>query len=213
MTIVNTNGLVLLGPGSEWLWSMLQFGVVAVSLVGLYRQLRIQTSAGAIEQASALARDWSSELLHRSRLAVLLALRDGTDRADIPRQASVEIGNYWERVGYLVRQGHIDRLLVYAYLGSVVRFWWVLLGPNTQRLRELQRDPLIYEEFEWLAALMADLDRRAGSTGAYDDDALAERIRSNIGQSRDAIRTAEEMRAVLVRPAAEHPSSRDIAQP
>jgi hypothetical protein len=32
MTIVNTNGLVFFGTGSEWLWSMLQFLVVAVSL-------------------------------------------------------------------------------------------------------------------------------------------------------------------------------------
>jgi hypothetical protein len=71
--LINVDGLSLLGPGSERLWSMLQLVVVAVSLIGLYRQLRLQSSAGAIEQATALARDWNSELLHRSRLAALLA--------------------------------------------------------------------------------------------------------------------------------------------
>jgi len=186
----------LIGPGSEWFWSMLQLVVVAVSLVGLYRQVRLQTSAGAIEQATALARDWSSEQLHRSRLAVLLALRDGNDPADIPQQPSIDIGNYWERVGYLVRKGHLDRDIVYNYLGNVVRLWWALLRQNTDRLRERQHDPSIYEHFEWLAGINAELDRRAGSTTSYDAAALAERIHFNIGVSRDAIRAAEEIRGV-----------------
>ena len=43
--LINTNGLAFFGPGSEWLWSMLQFVVVAVTLVGIYYQLRSSQSA------------------------------------------------------------------------------------------------------------------------------------------------------------------------
>jgi hypothetical protein len=40
--LLNTDGLVFFGPGSEWFWSMLQFVVVAITVYGIYRQLRAQ---------------------------------------------------------------------------------------------------------------------------------------------------------------------------
>ncbi|MEO6207483.1 MAG: hypothetical protein ABIP77_05975 [Candidatus Limnocylindrales bacterium] len=121
MKLINLDGLTLIGSGSEWFWSAAQFVIVAATLIGLYRQLRLQTSAGAIEQVAAIQRDWDSERLSRSRLAVLLALRDGVDPAKVPATAAGEIGNLWEQVGYLVRAGHIDRHQVFATLGYGVR--------------------------------------------------------------------------------------------
>jgi hypothetical protein len=82
--LINTDGLALIGPGSEWFWTAISGLVLAVTFLAIYRQLRLQSSAGAIEQATALARGWNSELLHRSRLAVLLALRDGVDQPTPP---------------------------------------------------------------------------------------------------------------------------------
>jgi hypothetical protein len=202
--LINTEGLALIGPGSEWFWTALSGIVLAVTFLAIYRQLRLQSSAGAIEQATALARDWNSELLHRSRLSVLLALRDRVAQANAPQQPPVEVGNFWERVGFLVRSGHIDRRIVYAYLGSTVRLWWALLTPNTRRLRELQQDQAVYEHFEWLAELMTRLDLQAGLTTDYDDDAyLTQVIESNIERSLSAINLAEDLRAVLVRPASQ----------
>ena len=45
MQFINWSG-ALIGPGSEWFWSMLQFVIVAGTLIGLYRQLRLQSSQG-----------------------------------------------------------------------------------------------------------------------------------------------------------------------
>ena len=44
MKIINTDGLVLFGPGSEWLWFMLQFLALATTFYAIYRQLRLQAS-------------------------------------------------------------------------------------------------------------------------------------------------------------------------
>jgi hypothetical protein len=198
--LINTDGMAFVGPGSEWFWTAVSGLVLAVTFLAIYRQLRLQSSAGAIEQAAAFARDWNSELLHRSRLAVLQALRDEPQSADID-QAAIEVGNYWERVGWLVRSGHIDRRIVYAYLGSTVRLWWALLMPSALRLRHIQEDPAVYEHFEWLAGLMTQLDRHAGSTVTYDDPAsVAQAIQSNIERSLGAISLAEELRSVPQRP-------------
>ncbi len=201
MKLINLDGLALVGPGSEWFWSMLQFVIVAITLYAIYRQLRLQASAGAIEQATALQHDWhSSERLMRSRLAVLVARRDGMDPAKSALAASAEIGNYWERVGYLVRAGHIERRLVYEYLGNALQLWWAWLAPTVKSVREHEGDPLIHEHFEWLAGRIADMDRAAGATLTYDEVYLAAHLQSAIDSSLDAIRTEEEVRAVVIRP-------------
>jgi hypothetical protein len=196
MTIINTDGLSFFGPWSEWFWSMLQFGIDTASLIGQYRQLRIQSRAAASDQAAALARDWNSESLHRSRLGVLLALRDGA-RPKAPGDAAAEVGDYFERVGWLVRSGHIDREVIYTFIGNSVRLWWALLLGNTGHLRDVQQDPTIYEHFEWLAATMAAMDQRSGVAIDYDDEAYRRKLVDvGIDRSSGAIRRAEELRAV-----------------
>ena len=56
VTIINTDGLVLFGPGSEWLWFMLQFLALVTTFYAIYRQLRLQASQSAVEQVEGLNR-------------------------------------------------------------------------------------------------------------------------------------------------------------
>ena len=42
MNLVNTDGLAIFGPGSEWFWTMLQFTALAITFYAIYRQLRAQ---------------------------------------------------------------------------------------------------------------------------------------------------------------------------
>jgi hypothetical protein len=206
--MVSDDQLVLIGPGSEWFWSMLQLIVVAVSLLGLYGQVRLQTSASAIAQAETLSGRWASERMNRSQLAVLLFLRDRKDWANVPRQPSNVVGNFWEEVGFLVRKGHIRRDIVNAYLGSIVSLWWVFLGPYARELRESQGDPAIYEHFEWLAGTMAEIDRKAGLTVTVDEAGLAQKIQYSIQVLHEAIRAEEELRVPSMVP--QH--SRDLPE-
>jgi len=42
VTIINTEGLALFGPGSEWFWTALQFTALAITFFAIYRQLQAQ---------------------------------------------------------------------------------------------------------------------------------------------------------------------------
>ena len=42
MTFINTDGMAFIGPGSEWLWTALQFTALATTFYAICRQLRIQ---------------------------------------------------------------------------------------------------------------------------------------------------------------------------
>jgi hypothetical protein len=48
--LINTNDLVLIGPGSEWFWIMAQFVALAVTGLAIIRQLRAQRSAAVFDQ-------------------------------------------------------------------------------------------------------------------------------------------------------------------
>ena len=61
MTFINTEGMSFIGPGSEWFWTAISAVVVAVTLLAIFRQVRLQRSAAAIEQLNDIMREWSSE--------------------------------------------------------------------------------------------------------------------------------------------------------
>jgi hypothetical protein len=42
VTLINTDGLALIGPGSEWFWTALQFTALAITFIAIYRQLQAQ---------------------------------------------------------------------------------------------------------------------------------------------------------------------------
>ena len=42
MTLINTDGMSFIGPGSEWLWAALTGLILAGTGVAIYRQLRVQ---------------------------------------------------------------------------------------------------------------------------------------------------------------------------
>ena len=62
MKLINLDDLVILGPGSEWLWTMISGIVLAVTFIAIYRQLRVQRDAAAIEQVGSRPGERSGRL-------------------------------------------------------------------------------------------------------------------------------------------------------
>ena len=201
MKFINTDGMAFIGPGSEWFWTAVSGVVLAVTFLGIYRQLSIARSANAFEQMNRIGNDWDSERLARHKLEVLLALQGGVKLEHVPDGAAGMIRDYWDDVAALVRAGHVDRKLVYQTLRAPCRAWWATLAPYTRRLRAESGDVGLSEHFEWLAGVMADMEKKAGVTSQYADEAtLASTLDWRIQRTRGEIRVAEELRAVIVRP-------------
>ena len=198
MTFINTDGMSFIGPGSEWFWTALSGVVLAVTFLGIYRQLRLAQNANAFEQLNRFTSDWDSERLARNQLEILLALKDGAMPDHVPDGAAGVIREFWELLGALVRAGHVDRDIVYGTFRGVCRAWWVTLAPHTRRLRETY-DEAVGQDFEWLVGVMAEMERKAGVT-SFDEARLASTLDARITRTRDEIRVAEELRAVIVRP-------------
>jgi hypothetical protein len=198
MTLINTNGMAFIGPGSEWFWTAVSGLVLAVTFFAIYRQLRLQRDAAATEQLTSLTNDWASERMARAKLAVLVALDAGTDPARLPDRAVSDIGFFWQKVGYLARGGHMDRQLVYEHLGNQIQDWWSYLRPYTIADREASHDPGSWQGFEWLARDAAARDARRG-VPKRDDAERAKWISAGIEHFREAIELEEARRTVMVR--------------
>lgn len=198
--LINTDGLSFIGPGSEWFWTAISGVVLAITFIAIYRQLSVQRSAAAIEQHSRLLREWHSEPMLRSRIAVLTAYRDGAEPGD-PTQEIEQIGNFWEGIGYLVRSGHVDRRLVHNNFGNAIQIWWALLNPTLVAWRADENGEETWLEFEWLARRAADTDRKAGRRRDFSEAYIRRTLPAVIEANSRALRTAEAMRSIILQPA------------
>lgn len=200
MKLINTDGMALLGPGSEWLWTALSGVVLAVTFLAIYRQLRMQRSAAAIEQLERVEREITSERILRCRLEVLRAQQAGVDSRDIPLHASAPIVNFWERAGSLARRGHLDLELLWDG-GSAFycQSDWVRLGPAILKWRSEDGNAALAEHFEWL---VREVEARARRASVRLDDAgqQAAHLASSIAGLEAMISAEESLRRVFLVP-------------
>jgi hypothetical protein len=195
MRLINTDGLALFGPGSEWFWTAISTLVLVVTVLAIYRQLRAQHTATAFAQMLELRRDWESEEMSRHALNVLVAL-GRSDASHVPDGSALFIGNYWETVGLLVRAGHLDLDLAREVMGVNCQWWWAALGPYFRRVRSESGVPELHEAFEWLAREMARLDRKTGEATVIDAAFVAASRPQRLRNYRDRIAVAESTRGV-----------------
>lgn len=203
MTLINTDGMSFIGPGSEWFWTALTGIVLAVTFIALYRQLRLQAHATAVEQVASFEREGlGSELIQRLWLEVLVALRDHQDPADLPDAAALEVASLWERFAGLARTGHRDPKLYWRIDGRSAQIVWAMLTPWAHKRRaEFGRNDFL-EDLEWLATLMTAMDRREGRP-AFSAASLPRYIDSGIKSGEGKLRMLQMMRTVtLVQPVA-----------
>jgi hypothetical protein len=198
MPYINTDGLTILGDGSQWFWSMAAFLAVPVTGYAIYTQLRIARSTRAREEIEGFDREWGSERMMRYRLELLTAIREGVDRARLPVGSAAGLCNFWQRIGELARGGHLDARSLHHGYSRICQVWWANVAPGVRFVRVERDAPHLYVDFEWLAGKMAELDRARGLPSTYSESPieLAESIAMLEGQ----IRIEEALRSVTAAP-------------
>jgi hypothetical protein len=190
---METEPIVLWGPGSEWFWIMAQFVVVAATLIGIYYQFRLQRAANAFEQLNRIAAECDAEPMLRARLEVARAVVAGEDA---PEGGLSLIGNYWETVASLVRGGHFNERVFAETFGGTAAIWWTALAGTTHNLRRERDDPTIFKNFELAAAKSSAFGAKSGAPRRYEQAELRRIFEAAIPGILDRIRMAEESRMV-----------------
>lgn len=160
MSLVNLDGTAIFGAGSEWFWSMAQFVLVAASIFGIYVQLRAQRASSLTEQTAEWETKWLDEAFVVTRLAALVELDGRRINAGLPLSAE-DVGNFFERLGYLTAQNHLRSSDVWHSMRGAIGIWWTLLGPYLEETRKELGNAMLYEWFEKLEVEMRRLDVKA----------------------------------------------------
>jgi hypothetical protein len=86
------------------------------------------------------------------------------DMVEVERlnRAGWDVCGFFEDVGHLQRVGVLQVESVWNSFGSVTRTYWPLCKPAIERLREERKVPTMYEEFEHLSRVVADLEHKWG---------------------------------------------------
>jgi hypothetical protein len=192
--LINTEGMSLIGPGSEWFWTAISGLVLAVTFIAIYRQLRLTRDGEAIRMLEGFYTEWNSERMLRYRLAILRWTAAGRPAATQPGGSLNGIGNFWEKLATLGRRGHLDTVLLWDGFGADCVMSWYDLEGFAKASRDGNGDPRIFEHFEWMAGQMMDLDRRSGAE-PINRDTQASLLRARLASLDDKLRVEVALRS------------------
>ena len=137
--LINIDGMALIGPGSEWLWTAVSGLVLAVTFIAFYRQLRRQNAANAVARIVALQGEWTKTTSLPARLQTAIELRDGSFVT--ASAGSYDVLTFFEEsLLPLLQMGASLRLIVTCGTGASVRTKPPLL--RTRSIRRATRDPV-----------------------------------------------------------------------
>jgi hypothetical protein len=184
--LINTDGMAFIGPGSEWFWTALSGLVLAVTFVAIYRQLRLQASANALERFHALENRWESRRMMLAGLEAALALRRGTPERGM-NQSMVAIAEFFADLCELLDRGHIGFDEVYEFWGANVLVWWSLLERAATEQRVLDGDPKLFGSFERLNSLVHGRNVKDGRPDDLPPLSRSELIDESIRRRREIL--------------------------
>jgi hypothetical protein len=167
VTFINTDGMSFIGPGSEWFWTAVSGIVLAVTFLAIYRQLRGQRAANAIDLKDRLRARWKSARMINVQLHLARALK-ADDDPDLDALAAM-VANFFDELADLIERGYCDESAYEDYAVALLR-WWTVMGPWVRKMRE-EYGPSERVGFERLAKRMKAALAAEGLPEIKDDPA------------------------------------------
>lgn len=193
MTVVNTDGMAVLGPGSEWLWTMAQFVALSVTGIAIFRQLRAQAWANQLKLFQQFSNDFNDERMIRTKLAALIDLSRGA-RTLTP---SIEVvGQFFDNIAEGRYHGHMHPRYAWEEYGLVAQRYWSVFEPILPDLR--RADPNVWRSWERWLIEVRERDQRAGKTVEFSPQRAAAWIPETIGYYIERLRIEEEMKSGVI---------------
>ena len=208
MQVVNTDHLVLIGSGSEWFWSMVSGVVVAVTFILIYRQVRAQGAANALQRLETGHGRWSSTEMVLARLEVALALRDGTlDPTDDTRIDTIL--NFVDLLRGLHREGYLGDEEVARMFGGPLVAWRRLLEPAIVQARAAEGDQTLWTGIDELVEVIGRWEAKHGAGNTMIWTAPVEALTASIiRRETSRLQLARDAAARVIPGAGEPPSTR-----
>ena len=163
---------------------MAQFVLVAVTLIGLYRQIRQQNAANALERMVSLQGEWNSPRLTHARLAVAIWRKNTENPSNPDVEAQVPIAwlcNFFENLSDLYLDGNLSWTEIENTWGTSLVLWWAALRDAILETRTGTASA--YGGFELLAERALVVSTKRGDDWAVSPEDLARVLEIQIGRN------------------------------
>jgi len=155
--------------------SIMTVAILAAAAIAAVIQIRHLRASNQLEGFLAISRELDSPELLRARAFVEFELSKKladtsyreellSGRVDLMEHPEIRIGNFWERMGALIRHGVLDEPIFYDFFARRCVGRWHDLLPVVELVRH--NDPLMWGDFQYIAIRCQEyLDRqqRGGS--------------------------------------------------
>jgi hypothetical protein len=192
MNLINTSGLALIGPGSEWFWSMVQFFAVLITLLGIYRQLKAQAVANALGKLQFLEDRWNADRMSYARLTTAQSLKTAKPAAGM-EPAMIEIADFWEDIAGLLEDGHVRLTDLQGWSGSC-QLWWASLKPAVEAERVVLQTA-VYDSWQRLEGLLRAHDLNLGEPIRLDVTTVPKFLDSSIRINTGRLQISQDLAA------------------
>jgi hypothetical protein len=174
LTLVIAVGGIATGIGAIWaaMLARRQAQVTERSLALTERSLAEQNERSRlnleVDLLTRMADRWEMpHFLSRRRAAAGYLLENaivGKDMVEVPRlpRAVFDVCNFFEELGELQGLGALQDESVWNRFGAMAQAYWLVCEPSLMKRREERGDPAMYEEFERINRVGAELDREQG---------------------------------------------------
>jgi hypothetical protein len=155
---------IALGSVGAMATAGITFLLVIGTLVAVYWQTRKQRSINAVNMLVSLSERFDSERMINARRKLCTCLLEGQRLHDLHDPQEFEVLNFFETVGFLTRNGNLEKQTVWnQFCSTAIRYYAAC--ERTDSIRDLrnQFDDITYlENFERLHNELIKIDCRAG---------------------------------------------------
>lgn len=144
----------------DWFWTMMQFFIVAATLLLIYRQVKIQTAAHIVQTLSNIDTRWNSEIMLRARLKVCSNWISGEKKFG---EIGIYIAGFMEELGVYVQTGAVPPKFMWEAQSWHIEHYYCMFKDGIEHLRELHKDINLYTQFESLYKKMNEINRENNS--------------------------------------------------
>jgi hypothetical protein len=141
--------------------SIVSAAILAAAAIAAVIQIRHLRAGNQLEGFLAISRELDSpELLHARAFVELELSKKLADnsyreellsgRIDLTQHPEIRIGNFWEKMGALIRHGVLEAPIFYDFFAHRCVGRWRDLLPVVELVR--QNDPLMWGDFQYIAA-------------------------------------------------------------
>ncbi len=144
----------------DWFWAMMQFFVIAATLILIYFQVKIQTAAHVVQGLNTIHSRWNSESMLRARHKVcsdwLIGKRnfDGVDEY---------VAEFMEELGIYLQMKAVPDSAMWEAQSWYVEHYFCMFKEGIKNVRSLHKDENLYIQFEGLYKRMNEVNRKKRS--------------------------------------------------